>query len=339
MNKTEQTRKLVITKYLENTATSYNLIARQLKMSPRTVGRIINRFKETASTARKSGSGRKSGFIDQNLSKKVVMYAQRKPSATLREIGCKFTVSHTWVRKVLLRNGLKAYTVQKHANRNDVQAIKAKKRARKLYDNLLRGRNQCIVMDDETYVVGDFKQLPGRAFYYAKFRFGVQKKFKYKFQSKFPTKYMVWQAICSCGKRSRSYIAKGSMKSDVYINECLKNRLLPFLNSHNTPTLFWPDLASCHYSKKTLEWYSANKVNFVPLDHNPPNCPHLRPVERYWAFVKNKLLKTGKVAKNYMSFAKLWTGASEKISDGLVKRIMAGLNAKINNFSRESVSA
>ena len=65
---------------------------------------------------------------------------------------------------MLVSNGLKSCIVQKHANRNDIQTAKAKKRAKKLYDNYLRGKNQCIVMDDETYVIGDFKQLPGRAF-------------------------------------------------------------------------------------------------------------------------------------------------------------------------------
>lgn len=42
--------------------------------------------------------------------------------------------------------------------------------------------------------------------------------------------------------------------------------------------LFLPDLASCHYSKATLAWYEANKVDFVPKAKNPPNCPELRPI-------------------------------------------------------------
>ena len=124
---------------------------------------------------------------------------------------------------------------------------------RKLYDEFLRGKNRCVIMDDETYVIADFKQLPGRSFYKAFHRFGVARQFKYQSLTKFPKKYMVWQAICSCGKKSTSYVGKGTMKSSTYIKECLKKRLLPFIRSHSVSPLFWPDLASIHYSKEALE--------------------------------------------------------------------------------------
>ena len=70
------------------------------------------------------------------------------------------------------------------------------------------------------------------------------------------------------------------------------------LRLHNGPTLFWPDLASCHYSKDVLEWYKANEVNFVPKDFNPPNAPELRPIEKYWAIMKQALRKHPKEVKS-----------------------------------------
>ena len=75
------------------------------------------------------------------------------------------------------------------------------------------------------------------------------------------------------------------------MSECLKKRLLPFLKTHNVPTIFWPDLASCHYSKDALEWYKTNGANFVPKDLYPPNSPELRPIEKYWAIMKHELRK------------------------------------------------
>lgn len=193
------------------------------------------------------------------------------------------------------------------------------------------------VHTDESYVIGDFSQLPGVSYYRAKWRFGVRHQFKYQGLVKFPKKYLIWQAICSCGKRSKSYIAKGSMNTDIYVKECLQKRLLPFVKSHRVNTIFWPDLASCHYSKKTVKWYKLNHINFVPKDSNPPNCPELRPIERYWALVKAKLRLSGKTAKNRKSFAQLWLSCSKKVGDDVVKRLMAGLKSKIYKFSRTAI--
>lgn len=193
-------------------------------------------------------------------------------------------------------------------------------------------------MDDETYVVSDFRQLPGLSFYRAKHRFGVERQYKYKSLSKFPAKYLVWQAICSCGRRSKSYIAKGSMKSENYIKECLQKRLLPFIRSHTKPTIFWPDLASIFYSKTALDWYRKNQVDFVIKEENPPNCPHLRPVETYWALVKSKLRQTKKIAKSYQSFVHLWLEAAKKVKDSVVTRLMECVTSKVRVFSREAVN-
>lgn len=138
-------------------------------------------------------------------------------------------------------------------DRNAKQQLIAKLRARKLYDNILTKNVGCIVMDDETYVKSDFKQLPGQSFYVSKVRGGVSNKYKLIRIGKFPKKHMIWQAICTCGLKSQPFVATGSINSEIYMTECLEKRLLPFLQSHNTQPLFWPDLASCHYSKKYIK--------------------------------------------------------------------------------------
>lgn len=226
---------------MENPNASFREIGKMLKIHHYTVSRVVKKFKAIKSTQRKPGSGKKPGFDNESLAKKVITATQRHPNYSFREIAQKFGVSHSLVAKVLRRGGMKSYKVQKHANRNDDQAQRAKTCARKLYDKRLRGKDVCIIMDDETFVVGDFRQLPGLSFYKAKYCFGVKRDFKYKFLSKFPQKYLVWQAICSCGRRSKSFIAKGSMKSSNYLTECLQKRLLPFIRSHTKPSsgLIW----------------------------------------------------------------------------------------------------
>lgn len=108
-------------------------------------------------------------------------------------------------------------------------------------------------MDDETYVKMDFSTMPEPQFYTksptetlpdSESKIGIKK---------FGAKLLIWQAICQCGHRSRLYVNSGTIKGDNYRKECLEKRLVPFMESHIGPTLFWPDLASAHYAKKTLE--------------------------------------------------------------------------------------
>ena len=204
--------------------------------------------------------------------------------------------SEKTVRKMKTNAGLKTYKVQKVPDRNAQQNQKVKYRARTLEKEFFP-KHDCCVIDDETYVLADFSQLPGQDFYVADSRGNFSEEFRTKKQSKFPKKFLVWQAICSCGIKSDFFVASGTINTQIYIKECLQKRLLPFLRKHNVSTFFWSDLASCHYSKTTLEWYEANNVVFVPREANPPNCPHLRPIERYWALVKRGLKSTKKEPK------------------------------------------
>ena len=146
---------------------------------------------------------------------------------------------------------------------------------------------------------------------------------------------MVRQAICNCGRNSEIFICKGTLTKDVYIKAGLQKRFLPFIRSHAVPPLFWPDLASVHYAKDTINWYEANKVVFVPKEVNPHNCSHLRPIETYWALLKQQLMKTGKEAKNVVSFAWYWKNAAQRVRSDVVKRLMARLSSKVFKFSRE----
>lgn len=59
--------------------------------------------------------------------------------------------------------------------------------------------------------------------------------------------------------------------------------------------MFWPDLASCHYAKKTL---NEQNIPFVPKNDNPPNVPQARPIENFWAVLKRKVYEKGWEAQN-----------------------------------------
>lgn len=327
-------REKILHKYLENPGTSKTIIAKSLNVASSTVYDVIKRFIETSSINRKERKYSPTGPVNKPAARKVIASLKTNPGLSDSDRGIRYGVSPSTGRRIRQNAGYKSYKVIKQPNRNDKQSLKAKTRARKLYQNILTKIDGCVCMDDETYVKCDFRQLPGQNFYASKFRGRVPDKYKFVLVDKFAKKYMIWQAICTCGLKSRCFVTSGTMNSEVYTRECLQKRLLPFLKSHRVQPLFWPDLASCHYSIATKNWYQGNQVRYVPVDHNPPNCPELRPIEIYWAVMKRKLKKKGGTTKDINSMTRKWNNTSEKLGNSFVQALMAGVNKKVRKFIR-----
>lgn len=331
MSKISETRKLIFKKMVENPQWTVLRMAKEVKVCRQVAGKVMRNFKKGLENTRKPGSGRPKGFHSPKKVKKAVSLMKRNPRISNRKLALKVDLSEMSVRRIKAKAGFKSYKVQAVPDRNAQKNKEAKKRARKLRANFFQSK-ECCVMDDETYVLGSFSQLPGQEFYVSKGRGNVAKQFRTKKKTKFPKKFLVWQAICSCGERSRAFVTSGSINSEIYMQECLQKRLLPFMSQHKVSTFFWPDLASCHYSKATMKWYDDNNIVLVPKDSNPPNCPELRPIERYWALVKKILKLTNKEVKTIPTFKKMWTTATNKVPNTTIKSMMLAVPEKIKNF-------
>lgn len=190
-------------------------------------------------------------------------------------------------------------------------------------------------MDDETYVKMDTTTLPGPQFYTAKVGENVPDNVKKIPVEKFGKKVLVWQAICSCGKKSSSFYTIGTIGGEMYRKECISKRLLTFYRAHDIPPLFWPDLASAHYANETLELLKAKNIEYVRKEDNPPNCPELRPIERYWAIVKREARNDGQEAANLTEFKKIWAAVARKVNSDVVQNLMNRVKSKVRSYYRE----
>ena len=201
---TEQTKQrlLIVDKHLKNPTLSNRKLAKSLKISRRTVDTALKRFTEQKTIQRKQGSDRKKRTANPRALERLETSLEEHPDWSDRYRAKKLKVSNFFVHKWRQRLGNQSFKVVKMPNRNDKQNSTAKSRARKLYDNLLTKHNVCILMDDETYVKMDFKQIPGQCYYASKIRGNVSDKYKYVITDKFSKKLMIWQALCSCGKKS-----------------------------------------------------------------------------------------------------------------------------------------
>lgn len=331
-SKEKVVREQILLKHTENPCMSHNNIAKSIGISKSTVTNVLRNFRRTFSIERKKGSGRKQGPASKKTDNAVVAALKRNPNLSVRDIAKKVQMSPSYVQKAKKREGFQTYKVNVAPNRDDKQNKSAKTRARKLYDSLLM-KHDCVILDDETYIKADFNQIPGQEFYTAKQRGGVAEKFRQKKLSKFPKKFLIWQAICTCGRRSKIFTTTGTVNQDVYTNQCLQKYLLPFIRSHKGSVLFWPDLASCHYGRQAAEWYQRNKVNVVPREANPPNCPELRPIECYWAILKKNLRKTKGFSKDIKDFKRKCKIGADKVTQETVYSLMSGMKKKVRVFA------
>ena len=97
-------------------------------------------------------------------------------------------------------------------------------------------------------------------------------------------------------------MTSGTINSEIYVKECLQKRLLLFISKHRGSAFFWPDLASCHYSKMALNWYKDNNINFVPKDMEV--------------------------------FKRKWNEAARTVTETTIKALMAGVPEKISEFCK-----
>lgn len=235
-----ETRKMILYKYQENPTLKPYKLAKQLKLPSSTVYKVINRFKRTLSIERKAGSGRKKGFADKNLEKLIVRSLKQHPELSDNDRALKYKTSRCTVLRIRRNHNFKSYRAQKAPNRPLKQQKDVKLRAQKLYDEILTTNDGCLMMDDETYVKMDYKQLPGQKFYTAIKRGNVASKYKYVYMDKFGKKLMVWQALCSCAKKSKVFVTDQTMTSELYKNECLKNSFCLLLSHIKSQLLFGP---------------------------------------------------------------------------------------------------
>lgn len=305
-----------------------------MKIPPATVYDTIIRYGETNSFKDKPGRGRKVGSYNKKIDKSVTTTLVKNKSMSVRDIAKKCKTTKSTVQDIKRRHGLKTYKKRKVPKRPPTQLERAKNRSGKLYKHQVEKNFDCILMDDETYVKLDFKTLSGPQFYTKARNELITESEMSIAVEKFEPKILVWQAICQCGKKSTPFFTRGTINAEIYRRECLQKRLKPFLAKHKKSVFFWPDLATAHYAAENVKWYKNNNIEFCDKNMNPPNCPQLRTIEKYWANIKRILIKTGRTAKNDKDFKRFWNAAAKKITERDVQNLMRHVKSKVREFYR-----
>lgn len=151
-------------------------------------------------------------------------------------------------------------------------------------------------MDDEKYFTFANSCDVTNQGYYTTDKSTTPDNIKFISKSKFEPKVLAWCAISAKGisaffVQTQSGIA---VNADIYITKCLP-KMVDFVkkNHKDDKNIFWPDLASCHYAKNTLDWLASQNIPFVPKYANPSNIPQARPIENLWSISSQLLYENG----------------------------------------------
>ncbi len=291
-----------------------------------TIRNIILRYEERGTAITKSPPGAKPKPQNLNLKERIKKVIEKNRSISCRNAALKLHISKSHYNEIKVHKlGIKAYRKKLALKYKGDQEIRAKKACRKIYrQKVLKNPTKVLIIDDETYVPEDPKLIPGVEFYHCKNRSGVPVEQTLKAKEKFPKKYLIWQAIDEHGNASCPYVSMGTMTGEIYLKECLKKRLLPFIKKHHKveDIVLWMDLAPAHYKAEVIEWLKANNIDFITKRDNAPNVPQARPIEKFWAICKAEYKKRKVGAKNVKSMAKIWTNISNKKAGESAQKLM-----------------
>lgn len=310
--------------------------------SKTTIYRHIRKFGDSKSVVFKKPSGRVPKVMTKTKIKAVEKYYKKNPSSTTTLAAQKLKLKVSTLKDIKINKlGIKARSKKSAPKHTPEQEKTASERLTPLYNKMLR---KIVVMDDETYVLKDPSETPIRQFFHSSDPSKVPTNEKIKNKSKFPKKILIWQAVDQNGNVSEPFVHEGTMNSKMYLEECVKKRLIPFILEHHqmNQIIFWPDLATIHYANNVKNFLQS-KMAIVDKLENPPNIPHLRPIERFWALCKRRYSDLKSQPDTIRKFQNRWKKISDEVGktsgESLMKHLKKKILYEINNGIKSSLFA
>lgn len=334
--------KLVVQCYLneKSVAATKQRLAGALPLHPKSIARIIRRFLSSGREMAKMGRPVTVSTPD-TVSAVQQLYSQ-EPSTSLSEGARRLDIKETTLRRIKKSLKIVARRKQKAPRYVKDQAERAKKNCRYIAETLLGPRGaKVLLMDDECWVPLDPQDVPGLQFFNQVPGVELAPEQRVTAKTKFFKKIMVWQCIAEGGKVSDTFFVDGTLKADRYLEECIKKRLLPFIDANfkRSEVLFWPDLARIHYAHKVTDFLIAEGIPFVPFKKNAPNVPQARPIELYWAHCKAAYRRTTTTPQDLDAFKAQWEAVSGAVAKRSGAALMSNVRAKIRAIGRRGVYA
>lgn len=325
---------------LEIRKSIYNLVGRVPKaeifrifenenISRRTIYRTIADCEQGIPCLNLRKSGRPRVFTAQR-EERLVRRARNQVGMSSRRLARQYDTSKSTVSLTLKRNGLKYRKRRKCPKYTQGQLLRIPRCCRQLR-RVYFADGKSIILDDEKYFTLANSEMKGNDGFYTNNLEECPDNVKFKTKAKFADKILVWCAISNRGI-SRPFVGRvrgEALNSQGYIENCL-SKLLQFVQEHHAEDdMFWPDLASCHYSRDTQNWLRQHRIPFVPKNANPPNLPQARPIEDFWALLSRKVYHRGWEAQNEQQLRRRIFEKLREIDLNSVQGLMRDIRRKL----------
>lgn len=340
-NLEEQRRERVYKFYFENKSKGKMFTVNHFlneRISKRTIYSIIGRAEKNIDFKRRPGSGRRPKIMTKKKIELLIKTFDHQDGISQRQAARKFNCSQSHISKTLKTHTKiekrKKTTIPK---RSEKQIDNARKRCGRLYRNF---SNLDFILDDESYFTLTHGNINGNDIFYTSNINLTKPEVKYKKKAKFEEKLLVWMCMSNKGFSKVFFVNSGlAINQDVYLNECIKKRLIPFICKYHQDNnyVFWPDLASSHYAKKVIEYLDHRNINYVPKEDNPPNVPECRPIENFWSILKGKVYQKNWQAKTIDQLKKRIKFCLKKIDKSLVQRLFDSIKLRLGKIRRNGV--
>ena len=122
-----------------------------------------------------------------------------------------------------------------------------------------------------------------------------------------------------------------AVNQEVYIQSCLNRSTILFINKNYSSGeyLFWPDKASSHYGKKSIEYLTEKNIGFVPKTRNPTNLPQCRPIEDFFGYMSGLVYNGNWQAENVSQLSRRIKRCIREIPQEYYQTLFSGARRKL----------
>lgn len=306
--------------------------------SKSTIYDIIKRKESGFGYIRRVGSGRPPKVFNKHGLLKIKTLVDHKDGIYQKKLATYFGCSQKYISRTLKSKlNINLRKKMNIPDRTPKQQAEAKEKCSRLYRKY---KNFEWILDDESYFTLSHATINNNDSYYTSDKNLTPASVKYRPKKKFEPKCLVWVALSAKGI-SDPFLGSSGMAIDqnVYIDKCLKPRLIPFIQKHHSKTnyIFWPDLASAHYAETVLDFMIENRINHVDKVDNPANLPECRPIEDFWSILKGKVYANNWVAKDIPTLKIRIKKCLKEVEPTTIHRLMEGVVSRIDKVRRKGV--
>ena len=287
---------------------------------------------------RKKGSAPPTKIAKASTIRKLKKNFNHRIGRSQKKVAKKLNTSQQYVSKMLKnRTNIKCL---KRTTKPKMTALQAKLARPKCTRLLRKYRDVDFILDDESYFTLSNTALAGNDRFYSddvqKTPFDIRNKFKAKYEAKL----FVWLAISPRGVSSVQFFKSSlAINQKIYRDECMRKGLIPFINKYyrDGKYVFWPDLASSHYANSVLTDLRDKKINFVQKIDNPANVPKVRPIENFWAFLKQKVYEGSWEARTIPQFRARVNLCLRGITKCTIQRTFSSVHQRLDFVKRNGI--